>query len=158
MNVAHALFIKRSSATTFILTGVIMKDVAIVVVGAAVLGELLSPVQVVGFTMQLVAILVWSWMKAAPLGAAQGHGEPAKAADGWVELRIEDGKAASPAAVKEDGGKSPWCEAGVSLMQMSVSRRPESPSSGGSSQSTGTPLNEEDSCLSEGISHCGEGL
>lgn len=64
MNVTHAIFIKRSSATTFVLTGVVMKDAMIVFVGSTILGEFLSPVQVAGFAMQLAGVLVWSLAKA----------------------------------------------------------------------------------------------
>jgi len=66
MNIAHALFIKNSSAITFILTGIILKDVMIVIVGAIVMGEELSHQQVIGFAMQLVGIVAWSMMKALP--------------------------------------------------------------------------------------------
>mmetsp|Transcript_12928 Transcript_12928/g.40800 ORF Transcript_12928/g.40800 Transcript_12928/m.40800 type:complete len:239 (-) Transcript_12928:356-1072(-) len=157
MNVAHALFIKRSSATAFVLTGVIMKDVLIVVVGTLVLGELLSPLQVTGFVMQMAAILVWSLMKVAPtMTLTCPDGPDAKAPEGWQELQLEDGgKAMSPAAATPDAERSHRFEAGVALVK--PSRRPASPGSR-SSQSTMPPLNEEDSYLSDGISHCGEGL
>mmetsp|Transcript_6040 Transcript_6040/g.14195 ORF Transcript_6040/g.14195 Transcript_6040/m.14195 type:complete len:445 (+) Transcript_6040:43-1377(+) len=152
MNVAHALLVKWSSATAFILIGVVMKDVVIVVVGALVLGELLSPLQVAGFTMQLVAILVWSLMKAAPALALDAGA--AKAAGGWQELRPEDGRAPSPGA----GGaaaRGAGREAAATLLPHF--HRPHSPSSR-SNKGTGRPLNEEDSCPSDAVSHCGEGL
>lgn len=63
MNVSHAAFIKQSSAITFILMGVLLKDVLIVGAGAAFMGDQLSSMQVVGFAMQLLGILVWSLMK-----------------------------------------------------------------------------------------------
>jgi len=66
MNIVHALFIKNSSAIVFILTGVIMKDVVIVSVGALLLGELLSLTQVLGFGMQLVGVAIYSFLKVAP--------------------------------------------------------------------------------------------
>lgn len=66
MNIAHALFIKSSSAITFILTGIILKDVMIVVIGAMLMGEELSRQQIVGFAMQLIGIVAWSLMKAMP--------------------------------------------------------------------------------------------
>merc|ERR550525_951446 len=64
MNVVHAFFIKNSSAITFILTGVLLKDILIVIAGAMVLGDLISPMQIWGFGMQLIGILMWSLMKA----------------------------------------------------------------------------------------------
>jgi len=66
MNVVHALFMKNSSAITFILTGVLLKDVLIVLAGAAFLGDAISSMQIWGFGMQLVSILLWSLMKANP--------------------------------------------------------------------------------------------
>jgi hypothetical protein len=66
MNVSHALFIKNSSAITFILTGVVLKDVVIVTVASVILQEMLSVPQVVGFVMQLAGIFLWSMMKAVP--------------------------------------------------------------------------------------------
>lgn len=66
MNVVHALFMKNSSAITFILTGVLLKDILIVLAGSALLGDPISSMQVWGFGMQLVGILMWSLMKASP--------------------------------------------------------------------------------------------
>lgn len=63
MNVSHALFIKNSSAITFILVGIILKDVMIVLWGALFLGEPLSRLQGLGFALQLVGIVVWSLLK-----------------------------------------------------------------------------------------------
>jgi hypothetical protein len=63
MNVSHAAFIKQSSAITFILTGVLLKDVLIVGAGAAFMGAQLSSMQVLGFSMQLLGILAWSLLK-----------------------------------------------------------------------------------------------
>mmetsp|Transcript_116372 Transcript_116372/g.324268 ORF Transcript_116372/g.324268 Transcript_116372/m.324268 type:complete len:452 (-) Transcript_116372:205-1560(-) len=151
MNVSHALLIKRSSATAFILTGVIMKDVVIVVVGAMLLGELLSPLQVAGFTMQLVAILVWSLLKAAPMLAV---GSPAacatKAAGGWQLLRRDPGPA-SPEAAKR-GSSAEWGpgpEAAATLLE-AADRQPDSPPSSKGSFSTEPPPNDEES------GHCTE--
>lgn len=66
MQIAHAAFMKNSSAITFILTGVVMKDIAIVAVCAMFFGEELSPQQVIGFSLQLIGALVWSFLKAQP--------------------------------------------------------------------------------------------
>jgi drug/metabolite transporter (DMT)-like permease len=66
MNIFHALFMKKSSAITFILTGVLLKDILIVLAGAIVLGDPISNMQIWGFGMQLVGITLWSMMKAAP--------------------------------------------------------------------------------------------
>lgn len=66
MNVVHALFIKSSSAITFILTGVLMKDIVIVGVASIFMGEMLSSQQVVGFGLQLLGILAWSVIKMSP--------------------------------------------------------------------------------------------
>uniref|UniRef100_A0A6T1DJV2 Sugar phosphate transporter domain-containing protein n=1 Tax=Alexandrium monilatum TaxID=311494 RepID=A0A6T1DJV2_9DINO len=156
MNVAHALLIKWSSAMTFILTGVIMKDVVIVVVGAMILDELLSPLQVAGFAMQLVAILVWSLMKVAPEFAMACPGEASrKAPGGWEELCVEEGKHTSPIVAKGATEGKHWREAGLALAQ--PARRPGSPSSR-SSASTVPPVNEEDTSSSEAASHFGEGF
>merc|ERR1719382_72494 len=59
MQIAHAAFMKNSSAITFILTGVVMKDVVVVAVCAVFLGEELSPPQVIGFSLQLLGVLAW---------------------------------------------------------------------------------------------------
>lgn len=66
MNVVHALFMKNSSAITFILTGVLLKDILIVLAGSVLLGDPISSMQIWGFGMQLVGILMWSLMKASP--------------------------------------------------------------------------------------------
>jgi len=66
MQISHAAFMKNSSAITFILTGVVMKDVVIVSVCALFLGEELSPSQVIGFCLQLLGVLGWSMMKVSP--------------------------------------------------------------------------------------------
>jgi len=66
LNITHAVFIQKSSAITFILSGITMKDVLIVVSGACILGELLSPLQVIGFAMQVVGILGWALLKTGP--------------------------------------------------------------------------------------------
>jgi len=89
MNVSHAMFIKNSSAITFILTGIIFKDVMIVLVSAIIMGEVLSPMQVTGFTMQLVGILVWSLMKMEPVVATTPSDRQVVAASQWEELEEE---------------------------------------------------------------------
>lgn len=66
MQVAHAAFMKNSSAITFILAGVVMKDVLIVAVCSIALKEELSPQQIAGFTLQLTGVLLWSLLKSAP--------------------------------------------------------------------------------------------
>mmetsp|Transcript_137473 Transcript_137473/g.342940 ORF Transcript_137473/g.342940 Transcript_137473/m.342940 type:complete len:410 (+) Transcript_137473:48-1277(+) len=77
MQIAHAAFMKNSSAITFILTGVVMKDVVIVAVCAIFLEEELSPVQVIGFSLQLLGVLAWSFMKAAPNIVSNNNALPA---------------------------------------------------------------------------------
>lgn len=66
MQISHAAFMKNSSAITFILTGVVMKDVMIVAVCAIILEEELSPLQMIGFSLQLLGVLAWSFLKASP--------------------------------------------------------------------------------------------
>jgi hypothetical protein len=91
MNISHALFIKNSSAITFILTGVVMKDVVIVIVASIILDELLSPMQVAGFGMQLLGILVWSLMKAVPqLSVSMVATVPLKPGQEWEALHSSD--------------------------------------------------------------------
>jgi len=65
LNVVIALFVKYSSAVAFILSGIV-KDTMIVMASALVFRELISLVQVVGFFLQLVGILVWSLIKTFP--------------------------------------------------------------------------------------------
>lgn len=65
LNVVIALFIKNSEAVSFILAG-ILKDAMIVLVGGLGLGESISRLQVAGFGMQIVGILIWSLMKTFP--------------------------------------------------------------------------------------------
>jgi len=65
LNLAITSFIKNSSAVAFILAGII-KDMAIVMVGFAIFGEEISVMQTFGFSLQLVAILIWSLMKTFP--------------------------------------------------------------------------------------------
>mmetsp|Transcript_97283 Transcript_97283/g.217094 ORF Transcript_97283/g.217094 Transcript_97283/m.217094 type:complete len:423 (-) Transcript_97283:97-1365(-) len=91
MNISHALFIKNSSAITFILTGIILKDVMIVVVGSLIFGRQMSVLQEGGFAMQLMGVLIWSLMKAsappAPLVTEEeDHCEDSPAWQPVVEL------------------------------------------------------------------------
>lgn len=65
LNVAIALFVKHSSAVAFVLAG-IAKDAMIVLAGGLVLEEMISGIQVVGFTLQLTAIGVLSLAKSFP--------------------------------------------------------------------------------------------
>jgi len=65
LNVIIALFVKHSSAVAFILAGIV-KDAMIVTAGALVFHEFISAVQVVGFSLQLSGILVWSMIKTFP--------------------------------------------------------------------------------------------
>lgn len=65
LNLAIAMFIKNSSAVSFILAG-IFKDGAIVAVGAFVLAEEVSRLQLLGFGIQLLGIVTWSAMKSFP--------------------------------------------------------------------------------------------
>jgi len=65
LNVIIALFVKHSSAVAFILAGIV-KDAMIVTAGAVVFNEFISAIQVVGFSLQLAGILVWSMIKTFP--------------------------------------------------------------------------------------------
>jgi len=125
MNVSHALFIKNSSAITFILTGVVMKDVVIVSVASVVLGELLSGAQVLGFGMQLFGIFLWSMMKAAPQLSSLSA-ESRKAPVQWEAVESEGSDNGS--SRKSDGG-------GENLSKAS-------------SESTMAPLDDDESQLS----------
>jgi len=65
LNVVIAFFIKHSSAVGFILAG-ITKDVIIVSCGWMMFHEQISILQAIGFSLQLVGILVWSLVKTFP--------------------------------------------------------------------------------------------
>jgi len=65
LNVVIALFVKHSSAVAFILAGIV-KDVMIVSAGAFLFREFITLLQVVGFSLQLAGILVWSMIKTFP--------------------------------------------------------------------------------------------
>jgi len=97
MNVVHALFMKNSSAITFILTGVLLKDILIVLAGSILLGDPISSMQIWGFGMQLVGILMWSLMKASPTLATDlcfaacpaATPRSLQAGDQWEELQTD---------------------------------------------------------------------
>mmetsp|Transcript_2999 Transcript_2999/g.7670 ORF Transcript_2999/g.7670 Transcript_2999/m.7670 type:complete len:365 (-) Transcript_2999:57-1151(-) len=65
LNVIVAVFIKHTSAVAMILAGIV-KDAAIVCAGVIFFGELVTLQQVVGFTLQLFFIAIWSFMKMFP--------------------------------------------------------------------------------------------
>eukprot|EP00928_Gymnodinium_smaydae_P046750 TRINITY_DN31168_c0_g1_i1.p1 TRINITY_DN31168_c0_g1~~TRINITY_DN31168_c0_g1_i1.p1 ORF type:complete len:390 (-),score=94.87 TRINITY_DN31168_c0_g1_i1:67-1236(-) len=65
LNVVTALFFKHTSAVAFILAGIV-KDAAIVAAGAFVFREVISGIQVFGFVLQLLFIVVWSLTKTFP--------------------------------------------------------------------------------------------
>lgn len=65
LNVVIALFVKHSSAVAFILAGIV-KDAMIVAAGGLLFREVVSTLQVIGFTLQLLFILVWSLTKTFP--------------------------------------------------------------------------------------------
>eukprot|EP00929_Paragymnodinium_shiwhaense_P113392 TRINITY_DN81684_c0_g1_i1.p1 TRINITY_DN81684_c0_g1~~TRINITY_DN81684_c0_g1_i1.p1 ORF type:complete len:390 (+),score=92.23 TRINITY_DN81684_c0_g1_i1:151-1320(+) len=104
LNVAIALFMKWSSAVTYILAGIV-KDAMIVICGSILLHEIITPVQTVGFAIQLGGIVVWSLMKAKPEKFEHGvlsglqrifllPGSPALDKDyGALEAQLEKSKA-----------------------------------------------------------------
>lgn len=65
LNVVIALFVKNSSAIAFILAG-ILKDALIVAAGTLMFHEIVTIIQAIGFTAQLLLILVWSLIKIHP--------------------------------------------------------------------------------------------
>lgn len=65
LNVIIALFVKHSSAVAFILAG-ICKDAMIVAAGGFLLNEYISTLQVIGFTLQLCFILLYTLVKTFP--------------------------------------------------------------------------------------------
>lgn len=65
LNVVIAFFIKYASAVAFILAGII-KDAMIVATSCFFLREVVTFIQAFGFGLQLVAILMWSLIKAFP--------------------------------------------------------------------------------------------
>lgn len=65
LNVVVALFIKHSQAVSFILVG-ILKDAMIVMMGAVFLREVITFLQLIGFSLQILGILIWSILKTFP--------------------------------------------------------------------------------------------
>jgi hypothetical protein len=65
LNIIIALFVKHSSAVAFILAGIV-KDAAIVMAGTLFFHEAVSSLQFIGFSLQLLGIMVWSLMKSFP--------------------------------------------------------------------------------------------
>lgn len=65
LNLIIALFVKHSSAVSFILAGIV-KDAMIVLSGVFVLSEVISPLQGVGFAMQLGLIFIYTLAKTFP--------------------------------------------------------------------------------------------
>lgn len=65
LNVVIACFIKCASAVAFILAGIV-KDAVIVTTSVFFLREVVSLIQAVGFSLQLMAILLWSLIKTFP--------------------------------------------------------------------------------------------
>lgn len=65
LNIVIALFIKHSAAVSFILAG-IMKDAMIVSVGAFFFREIVSALQVFGFTLQVFFIFIYGLLKSFP--------------------------------------------------------------------------------------------
>lgn len=65
LNVATFVFIRVSSAVSFVLAG-ILKDVMIVIVGVIFMGHEISGQQASGFTLQVSLVLIWSLFKTFP--------------------------------------------------------------------------------------------
>mmetsp|Transcript_100126 Transcript_100126/g.258800 ORF Transcript_100126/g.258800 Transcript_100126/m.258800 type:complete len:386 (-) Transcript_100126:103-1260(-) len=107
LNVSIALLIKNTSAVSYIFCGV-LKDILAVLVSVVILHESISPMQCVSFSMQILAVVVWSLLKSKPenfengllvgvlttLGISGGSKQPAAAA----------GALPSALAAPEDGG------------------------------------------------------
>jgi len=65
LNISCFVFIRCSSAVSYVLAGV-MKDVCIVFTGIIFMGNVSSPLQLSGFSLQLVLVLTWSLLKTFP--------------------------------------------------------------------------------------------
>jgi len=65
LNLVVAAMIKETSAVGFILAGVV-KDIAVVLVSSLFMGEVVTPMQATSFTVALVGIFFWSYMKVVP--------------------------------------------------------------------------------------------
>lgn len=62
LNVAIAMFLRYSSALSFGMLGIV-KDILVVLSSTALLGAHISPLQTVSFTMQVVLLCTWTYMK-----------------------------------------------------------------------------------------------
>jgi len=62
LNLSSATFLGYSSALSFVMVN-LMKDTAVVLFSALIMGEIVSQTQVTGFTLQLAFIAVWSYLK-----------------------------------------------------------------------------------------------
>jgi hypothetical protein len=62
LNVAVAVVIRFASGVSFVLAGVV-KDVAIVACAALLFGALITPIQIIGFTIAVTGVLVHSVMR-----------------------------------------------------------------------------------------------
>lgn len=71
LNVVIALFIKHTSAVPFILAGMV-KDICIVSAGATLFHEHITILQVLGFSLQMSGILLWSIVKTFPQNFEDG--------------------------------------------------------------------------------------
>merc|ERR1719181_2145863 len=65
LNVSTFVFIRVSSAVSFVLAG-IMKDVMIVLVGIIFMGHQISGLQASGFSLQVSLVFLWSLLKTFP--------------------------------------------------------------------------------------------
>jgi len=65
LNVIMASVIKEVSGVGFVLAGVI-KDVVLVVYCSFIAGEKVMPLQCAGFSLSLIGVFVWTYMKAMP--------------------------------------------------------------------------------------------
>jgi len=99
LNLAIALFMKKSSAVSFVLAGIV-KDCSIVCASAVLIHEEISKMQIIGFSVQLIFILVWSLMKKYP----------AEFEDGAFEglARVLLGKQSKHATALEDGNQEDY--------------------------------------------------
>lgn len=65
LNVVIAMLIKTSSPLAFIYAGIV-KDAVIVFAGCGLFHDVITPIQIIGFSLQLIVILTWSLTKAFP--------------------------------------------------------------------------------------------
>lgn len=71
LNVSIAMFMKRSSAISLVLAGLV-KDMLVVFISVYFLKEVISSVQECGFVLQLLGVFLWSLLKAFPENFEQG--------------------------------------------------------------------------------------